>query len=91
VIGKKFGRDFSPPPHQFFGRCRDAERLFVKLDCETVTHAKHILVIVAAIGNAVFGQQLRVDLVPPRLGVGKNTIQIKNHRAKRLCHLAMSA
>src|SRR5213076_1381503 len=51
-----------------------------------VTHAQNVSVVFAAIGNAVFDKQLRVNLVPPRLGVGENAVQIEDYSAKRLRH-----
>ena len=84
--GKEVGRDLSPPSHHFVGRDRETKRLFVKLDGEPVTHSQHVSVVFAAIGNAVFGKQLRVNLVPPRLGVGENAVQIEDYSAERLRH-----
>src|SRR4029077_13432018 len=84
--GKEVGRDLSPPSHHFVGRDRETKRLFVKLDGEPVTHSQHVSVVFAAIGNVVFGKQLRVNLVPPRLGVGENAVQIEDNSAKRLRH-----
>ena len=85
-MGKEVGRDLSPSLHHFVGRDRETKCLFVKLDGEPVTHAQNVSVVFAAIGNAVFDKQLRVNLVPPRLGVGENVVQIEDYSAKRLRH-----
>jgi hypothetical protein len=39
-------------------------------------------VVFAAIGDAVFGEQFRVNFVPPQLGIGDNAIQIEDHSAE---------
>src|SRR6266566_304410 len=62
------------------------KRLFVKLDREPVTHPQHVLVVFATIGDAVFGEQLRINLIPPRLGVGEDAIQVEDHSVERLRH-----
>ena len=85
-VGKEVDRDLPPPLHHFVARHREAKRLLVKLDGEPVTHSQHVSVVFAAISNAVFGEQFRVNLVPPRLGVGEDAIQIEDHSAERLRH-----
>ena len=42
--------------------------------------------IFALISDAMLGQHLRVDLVPPRFGVGQNAIEIENDGAELLRH-----
>jgi len=64
----------------------DAECLFVKLDRELITHAENFAMVFAAIRNALFAQQFRVDLVPPRLGIGEDAVEIEDHSAERLRH-----
>ncbi|PYK71568.1 MAG: hypothetical protein DME44_07485 [Verrucomicrobia bacterium] len=85
-VGKKVGRDLAAPSHQFLNRREQAKRFFVKLDGEPVTHPQHVSVVFPAIGDAVCGEQFRVDLVPPRLGVGEDAIQIEDHSAEWLRH-----
>src|SRR5438874_4248272 len=85
-VGKEVDRDLPPPLHHFVAGHSEAKRLLVKLDGEPVTHSQHVSVVFAAISNAVFGEQLRVNLVPPRLGVGEDAIQIEDHSAERLRH-----
>ena len=88
-MSKELGRDFSPAPHQFFCRRGNPKLLFVKFDCEAKTDTKHVLVIFPMIFSAIFTKQLSVDLVPPRLGVGQNAVEIENDCAKRLSHLRL--
>ena len=44
------------------------------------------MVFAAIIFFSVFAKQLRVDFVPPRFGVGQNTVEIENYRMNRLSH-----
>ena len=43
--------------------------------------------ILAVIVGAVFAQQLRVNLVPPRLGIGENAVEIENDYAEEADYL----
>jgi hypothetical protein len=70
TVREKIGRDLSASPHQFLNRRGDVKGVPVKLDCEPVTHAENIPVVFAAITDSMFREQFRVDLLPPRLGVG---------------------
>src|SRR5947207_3142360 len=72
--------------HHFVAGHREAKLLLVKLDGEPVTHCQHVSVLFAAISNAMFGEQFRVNLVPPRLGVGEDAIQVEDHSVERLRH-----
>jgi hypothetical protein len=54
----------------------------VKLDCDPVTHAEDISVVFTAITDSMFGEQFRIDLVPPRLGVGEYAVEIESHCIK---------
>src|SRR5262249_7465591 len=65
------------------------EGVLVKLDCESVTHAENILVVFPAITNSMFGQQFRIDLVPPRLGVGEHPIEIEDHSTEWWRHIEL--
>ena len=56
AVGKELGGNLSAPPHHFVGRDGKAKRLFVKLDGERVAHSEDVLVMFAAIGDAVFGE-----------------------------------
>jgi hypothetical protein len=56
--------------------------ILVKLDCELVTHAENVSVVFAAVCDSMFREQFRVDLVPPRLGVGEYAVEIERHRIK---------
>jgi hypothetical protein len=56
--------------------------VLIKLDCELVTHAEDISVVFAAITDSMFGEQFRIDLVPPRLGIGEHAVEIEDHRVK---------
>ena len=85
-IGKEVGRDLSASPHHFVGGNGQAKRLFIKLDRESVAHPEHVSVVFSTIDDAVFGEQFRVDLVPPRLGVGHDAIQIEDDSAELLRH-----
>ena len=89
MTGEKLGRDFASAPHQFFGWRGDAKLFFVKLNRKAVVHTQYVPMIFAAISDAIFGQQFRVDLILPRLGVGQNAIEIENHCAKGLSHLKL--
>jgi hypothetical protein len=39
--------------------------------------------IFAAVTDSIFREQFRVDLVPPRLGVGEHAVEIEDYRVKR--------
>jgi len=56
--------------------------ILVKLDCEPVTYAEDVSVIFAAISDSMFREQFRVDLVPPRLGVGEYAVEVEDHRVE---------
>jgi hypothetical protein len=56
--------------------------ILVKLDGEPVTYAEDVSVIFAAISDSMFREQFRVDLVPPRLGVGEYAVEVEDHRVK---------
>jgi hypothetical protein len=56
--------------------------ILVKLDCELVTHAEDVSVVFAAISDSMFREQFRIDLVPPRLGVGEHAVEIERHGIK---------
>src|SRR5262249_7929481 len=86
TVCKKLGRDLAATPHQFVNRRGEMKSIFVKLDRQPVTHAQHVSVVFAAVCNAVLGEQLRVDLVPPRLGIGEHAIKIEDYGAKRWRH-----
>ena len=55
--------------------------ILVKLDCELVTHAEDVSVVFAAVTDSMFREQFRVDLVPPRLGVGEHAVEIEDDAA----------
>ena len=38
--------------------------------------------IFAAVIDSMLGEQFRVDLIPPRLGVCEHAVEIEDHRAK---------
>ena len=81
-IGKELCRDLTATPHHFLSRHGQAKCFLVKLDREPVADSDHVLVVFAAIRHAVFGEQFRVDLVPPRLGVGEHAVKIEDYGAK---------
>jgi hypothetical protein len=56
--------------------------ILVKLDGEPVTHAEDVPVIFAAVTDSIFREQFRVDLVPPRLGVGEYAVEIEDYCTK---------
>jgi hypothetical protein len=74
MVCEKIGCNLAAAPHQFLNRGKDVKRGLVKLDCDSITHAKNISVVFAAIPDAMFREQLRIDLVPPRLGVGDHAV-----------------
>src|SRR6266853_134084 len=45
-----------------------------------------VSVVFAAIRHAVFGEQFRINLIPPRFGIGKQTVEIKDYCAKNSMH-----
>jgi hypothetical protein len=56
--------------------------ILVKLDRYPVTHAENVSMIFAVVTDFMFREQLRVDLVPPRLGVREHAVEIEDHRVK---------
>ena len=60
--------------------------IFIKLDRKPVAYAEHVSVVFAAIRHAVFGEQFRINLIPPRFGIGKQTVEIKDYSAKNSMH-----
>ena len=38
--------------------------------------------VFAAISDAVFAQQCRVDLIPPWFGIGEHAVEIEDHSAE---------
>ncbi|HJT79796.1 MAG TPA: hypothetical protein VJ719_01255 [Chthoniobacterales bacterium] len=52
---------------------------FIEIDGKPVTDSENVLVIFAAILNAVFCQKLRIDLIPTRFGIGKNPVKIEDN------------
>src|SRR5262249_23329854 len=79
LFSKELGRDLAPALHHFFSRHGDVERSFEKLDREPVAHAENLFVIFTVIFRAVLGEQLRVDLVPPGLGISEHAIEIEDY------------
>src|SRR5207237_4629021 len=71
-------------PQPLAGRHRKAKLLLVKLDPEPITHSEDVAVVFPAISDPVFGQQRRVNFIPPRLGIGKHAIEVEDHSAERL-------
>jgi hypothetical protein len=57
--------------------------ILVKFNCEPVTHAEDVSVIFTAVTDSILREQFRVDLVPPRLGVGEHAVEIEDYRVKR--------
>jgi hypothetical protein len=51
-------------------QARRCEKHSCKLDRKPITHAEHGPVVLAAIIAAVLGEKPRIDLIPPRLGIG---------------------
>jgi hypothetical protein len=86
TVREKFGRDLAATPHQFLDRRGYVKSVLIKFDREPVTHAEDISVVFAAITDSMFGEQFRIDLVPPRLGVGEHAVEIEDHCAKRWWH-----
>jgi hypothetical protein len=78
-IGKELGRDLTATPHHFLSGYRESECFLVKLDREPVAHTDHVVMVFAAILHAVLSEYFRVDLVPPRLGIGEHAVEIEDY------------